>query len=366
MAATLTWTRMEMLRHSKWDAILIALSLAHAAILLLLPSISVIAIGLWWNSNTISHNFIHLPFFNSRLLNRLYSMYLSLLLGIPQSLWRELHLAHHSGRPRRARSTLPMVMEGGLVLTLWGFLIALAPRFFFKVYLPGYLAGLGLCYLQGYFEHARGATSHYGLLYNLSFFNDGYHVEHHLRPGEHWTRLPEHLIPDTGKSRWPAVLRWLEVVNLELLERLVLRSKALQNFVLKKHERAFRALLPRLPEVRRVKIIGGGVFPRTALILQKLMPGVRITIIDASAENLETAKTFLNGNVELVHHFYEAAEPESADLLIIPLAFVGNRDAVYKRPPARAVLVHDWIWAKCAEGVPVSLLLLKRLNLVKQ
>ena len=34
-------------------------------------------------------------------------------------------------------------------------------------YVPGYLAGLGLCYLQGHFEHVHGTTSHYGWLVQL-------------------------------------------------------------------------------------------------------------------------------------------------------------------------------------------------------
>lgn len=354
------------LRHSKWDALLIALSLGHAAVLLLAPSIPVMAIGLWWNSNTISHNFIHLPFFRSRTMNRLYSIYLSLLLGIPQSLWRDRHLAHHQGQVKNVRLTPPIFLEMGLVLVLWGLLLSLIPRFFLTVYLPGYLVGLGLCHLSGYFEHAHGTTSHYGLLYNLSLFNDGYHVEHHRRPGEHWTLLPGQVRPGTQTSRWPAVLRWIEVVNLELLERLVLHSKALQRFVLKRHESAFRALLPKLPEVRRAKIVGGGVFPRTALILQRLLPGLEITIIDASSKNLETSKAFLNGSVEFVHEIYAPTHQDDADLVVIPLSFVGDRGAVYKNPPARAALVHDWIWARRAEGVPVSLLLLKRLNLVRR
>src|SRR5438477_5717823 len=53
------------LRYSRWDALLIALSLLQPFAIFLFPSIPVIAFGLWWNSNTISHNFIHLPFFRS-------------------------------------------------------------------------------------------------------------------------------------------------------------------------------------------------------------------------------------------------------------------------------------------------------------
>jgi fatty acid desaturase len=52
--------------------------------------------------------------------------------------------------------------------------------------------------MENYYEHF-GATpensfansvSHYGRIYNLVFFNEGYHQEHHLRPQAHWTKRP--------------------------------------------------------------------------------------------------------------------------------------------------------------------------------
>ena len=79
---------------------LIALSFAYAALLLSAPSVPLIAIGLWWTANTVAHNFIHTPFFRSRALNRAYSLFLSALMGIPQSLWRDRHLRHHAERHR--------------------------------------------------------------------------------------------------------------------------------------------------------------------------------------------------------------------------------------------------------------------------
>ncbi len=363
------------MRHSKWDGLLIGLSLVHAAVLLFAPSIPVIAIGLWWNSNTISHNFVHLPFFRSRILNHSYSIYLSLLTGIPQSLWRARHLAHHGAAAEifSQRGTawspeshpLHKSIEMGVVLGLWALIVSVDPAFFFSVYVPGYITGLALCYLQGHYEHARGAISHYGLLYNLSFFNDGYHVEHHRRPGAHWTHLPDYARPATSTSRWPAVLRWLEAFNLEGLERCVLRSTTLQHFVLRTHERAFRALLPKMAKPHTVKIVGGGLFPRTALILRRMLPGARITIVDASAANIETARAYLDGGVEFVHAVYEPAAEDEADLVVIPLSFIGDRVAVYKRRTAGPTLVHDWLWARHSESARVSLFLLKRLNLVQ-
>jgi hypothetical protein len=351
-------------RAHRWDALLVALALTHGAALVAAPSVPLIALGLWWNANTIGHNFIHAPFFAVPGLNRLFSCYLSLVLGFPLTLWRQRHLAHHSAAALPPPSTGSIAMETGLIVLLWSWLATQAPGFFVTVCLPGWLLGFGLCFLQGHFEHAHGTTSHYGLLYNLLFFNDGYHVEHHQRPSEHWTELPRRRAPGAAASRWPAVLRWLESISLERLERLVLRLPVLQRFVLRAHERAFRALLPRLPEPRRVTIVGGGVFPRTALILERLLPRAALTIVDAKADNLELARPFLRGGVALAHRFFEPSSPETADLLVVPLSLTGDRGRLYEAPPAPAVLVHDWIWARRGIGVTVSLLLLKRLNLV--
>jgi hypothetical protein len=245
-------------------------------------------------------------------------------------------------------------------------LLAFAPAFCLTVYVPGWLLGLGLCQLQGFFEHERGTTSHYGRLYNLLFFNDGYHVEHHARPAEHWARLPSRKLAGARTSRWPAVLRCLDNFNLNGLERLVLRSRTLQRFVVRKHERAFRALLPALVSVRHVGIVGGGMFPRTALVLQQLLPDARLTIIDTSMENLRSARPFLGDGVRFVHDLFDALPGRDVDLMVIPLAFIGDRSTIYQCPPAPFVLVHDWLWRRRGESVVVSPFLLKRLNLVRK
>ena len=42
--------------------------------------------------------------------------------------------------------------------------------------------------------------------------------------------------------------------------------------------------------------------------------------------------------------------PDEPDLVVIPLAFVGDRESVlYRAPPAPRVLVHDWIWRRRAD-----------------
>jgi hypothetical protein len=339
------------------------LALAHAAVVVAVPSPFVVAIGLWWNANTISHNFIHRPFFRTWAANRAFSAALSVLLGIPQSYWRERHLLHHGGDHRRPRITVAVLAEAGLVAALWITLTTVAPRYFVSVYLPGYLAGLGLCWLQGHYEHAGGTTSYYGRLYNVLFLNDGYHVEHHRRPAAHWTDLPGEMARPGRASQWPPVLRWMETCSLEGLERLALRSARLRRFLLARHAQAFRTVLAAIGSVRRVTIVGGGLFPRTALVLRQLLPGAEITVLDQSADNLAVARGWLDDRVRFVHAPFDAQRCLDADLVVIPLDFHGRRQDIYERPPAPAVIVHDWIWAPRPGGARVSWCLLKRLNL---
>jgi hypothetical protein len=259
-----------------------------------------------------------------------------------------------------------MALETGAVLALWGILLLEVPALFLTAYLPGYLAALVLCAIHGHYEHAGGTRSHYGRLYNALFLNDGYHVEHHASPGAHWTRLPERREAAAVSSSWPAILRWLEVFNLETLERRVLRSRRLRNFVLGAHRRAFRALLPRLPPIRRVGIVGGGLFPRTALLLGELLPRARLVVIDQSAESLHVARPFLPAGVELRLARFPEASPADFDLLVVPLSFSGDRDALYQSPPAPAVIVHDWLWRPRGTSAVVSFFLQKRLNLIER
>lgn len=353
-----------------WDSLMVALAGAHAALLIAAPSAPVIALGLWWNSNTISHNFIHRPFFRSRTANVMFGAYLSALLGFPQLLWRDRHLAHHAGVPHRLRLSGELILQAALVVVLWSALAAASPAFFLYVYLPGYVAGLSLCAIHGYFEHASGTTSHYGKLYNVLCFNDGYHAEHHANPAVHWSHLPERAESAARASSWPAPLRWLEAFSprfLAGLERLALRSNVLQRFMLRTHARAFRRILSLMPTVERVGIIGGGLFPRTAMVVRELLPSAGITIIEGDRANLERARMLLDSSdIEYVHAWYPDVDVSPYDLLIVPLSFTGDRSAVYAHPPAPAVIMHDWIWRKRGRSSVVSVALLKRINLIEQ
>ena len=358
-------------RHSPRDALLVGLAMVHAALLLFAPSVSVIALGLWWNANTVSHNFIHLPFFRSRVGNRAFSVLLSLLLGFPQCLWKAKHLAHHRDERFRLKSLRrEWIAEVAVVFLLWAGMSAFTPWFLLTVYLPGWLIGLGLCEIHGRFEHAHGTVSHYGRFYNWLFFNDGFHVEHHAGPGRHWTTLAStREAPEQNVSRWPAVLRWLELVGLDGLEELVCHSPVLQRFVLSVHERAVANALATIPPPRRVVIVGGGLFPRTALVLKRLLPEAKLTLVDARADRLERAKAWLENEVEYVNAFCTQANLSQltgdADLVVLPLALRGRRIEFYRHPPARHLLVHDWLWRPRGRSVVVSWLLLKRLNLVR-
>lgn len=402
-----------MFRHSPKDAWLGAAALLLGGLLgvwMLLAG----RLGLWpsvlaslvfaccvrWGANTISHNHIHAPLFRSPLLSRLFSLYLTLLLGVPQQLWRSRHLWHHAGERKEVRK-LPLGPLGVLeILLLGGFwvtLTVLMPRFFWLQYLPGYLLGMLLCQLQGIAEHdgrpvfAMLGVSHYGALHNWLWCNDGYHIEHHLHPGEHWSRLPLHRKespPSSRVSQWPPLLRFLPEDGLrawygrsvaKLLDRLegwALAPGPIQRLMLRTHARAMATLLPKLPQhgdsVRRVAIVGGGLFPRSLLILAKRLPQARFVLIDQSARHLAVAERYLRKSapdllprVELRESLYEPSQELSCDLLVIPLAYLGDRQALYQRPKAaQAVLVHDWLWRRGGDtGCAVSVLLLKRLNL---
>jgi hypothetical protein len=115
---------------------------------------------------------------------------------------------------------------------------------------------------------------------------------------------------------------------------------------------------------KRIGIVGGGLFPRTAIILRKLLPEARLTIVDVSRENLDCARRILRSpEIEFRHEEYSGGG--GFDLLVLPLAFRGDRTAICARPPAGGLIVHDWIWRKWGAGEIVSLALLKRVYLVR-
>src|SRR5262249_13648890 len=142
------------------------------------------------------------------------------------------------------------------------------------------------------------------------------------------------------------------------------RSPRLQRFVLRCHERAWRQLLTR-DEISSVLIVGGGLFPRTALILQKLLPRARITILDASDCSLRVAEPLLPDTVQRIHAFYEPSLHRGFELVVLPLAYIGDRRQFYDSPSAPLMVIHDWLWRRRGRSCVISWLLFKRMNLIR-
>src|SRR3954452_25373860 len=117
-------------RFHRHDAILVGLAALQVMVLVTWPPAPVIAVAHWWNANTIAHNFIHRPFFRSPAMNGLFSAALSLLQGIPQTLWKDRPLAQQAGVPWPLRLSHALLIETTLVLCLWLTLACLQPHFF--------------------------------------------------------------------------------------------------------------------------------------------------------------------------------------------------------------------------------------------
>jgi hypothetical protein len=349
--------------------------------------------GMAWASNTVSHIHLHTPLFHSPRLNRGLCHFLTASLGIPQSIWRQRHLWHHAGEPvqtRRRPIGTRVVFEVLLVAAVMLGIAALSLRVFLLAYLPGYLVGLALCRLQGDMEHAASGdpqvgTSHYGALHNVLWFNDGYHAEHHAFPSEHWSMLParraevvalESSLPPLTRPIEPLVT-WLRAgvggaiaLGLCALERLALASGPLQRFMLATHLAAFRRVLATLPRApRTVTIVGGGLFPRTALVLARIFPNARLRVVDRSARSIAAAHAYLGTLRNAPALSFECADFDPAqhgsdDLVVVPLAFVGQSDLKAAVARRTALLTHDWLWTlRSQRTAMVSPLLLKRVCL---
>ena len=63
----------------------------------LAPAYVAIAWSYCWNMQSLSHNFIHNPFFSWRLLNRAFSVLETFALGVPHVFYHHYHLNHHFG-----------------------------------------------------------------------------------------------------------------------------------------------------------------------------------------------------------------------------------------------------------------------------
>jgi fatty acid desaturase len=204
------------------------------------------ALAIGWSQDSIAHNFIHNPFFVSPRLNRLTAYALTLANGAPQTMYAYVHMRHHAGnsdRPDAVGDTVDPISiyrhgvdgraEAMLSYVLLGFwrddgpftvaraiaarrpqaaklalrefwLLAavyaaafLVHRDFVLTLAPFYYLGQSFSFLIAYYEHlgaepkepmAMGVST-YEAIYNLAFFNNGYHAEHHYRPKQHWTLM---------------------------------------------------------------------------------------------------------------------------------------------------------------------------------
>jgi fatty acid desaturase len=210
------------------------------------PAFVIIAVSYCWNLQCISHNFIHNPFFWARWLNRAFSVLNTLALGVPQILYHYYHLNHHWGdndakgpdgttkdwssiyrygngdQPEAfwkyclisffrvevgpvvrtalrhgRRHGVQLAVETVALLAFWAAMALINWRYLVFFYLPSYYLGWALSYAEGYLEHYgckpgnpfANSVSSYHRLYNLLWFNNGYHQEHHWDPKCHWTLM---------------------------------------------------------------------------------------------------------------------------------------------------------------------------------
>jgi fatty acid desaturase len=199
-----------------------------------------------WNLQCISHNFIHNPYFTNAWLNRAYSVMETLNLGVPHILYHHYHLNHHWGDNdskgpdgttrdwssiyRHSKDDNPepfwrycllsffrvevgpvlatvrrhgwghiaqTVVETLVLGAFWITMLLVNWQYFVFFYLTSYYFGWVLSYAEGYMEHYgcqpgnqyANSVSSYNRLYNLLWFNNGYHQEHHWDPKVHWTEM---------------------------------------------------------------------------------------------------------------------------------------------------------------------------------
>ena len=214
----------------------------------LVPAFLAVAGSYCWNMQSISHNFIHNPFFTNPWLNRAYSVLLTLDIGVPHVLYHHYHMNHHFGDndakgpngttkdwssiyrygkgtdaegflkyilvsffrvevgpvlrvvARHGRAEVLQTAVESLVLAVfWAVLLLVNWKYFVCFYLPSYYLGWVISYAEGYLEHYgaqpgnpyANSVSSYNRLYNLLWFNNGYHQEHHWDPKTHWTRMKD-------------------------------------------------------------------------------------------------------------------------------------------------------------------------------
>jgi fatty acid desaturase len=231
--------------------------------------------------SVVIHSFIHTRFFSSEILNATYSLVGSIPVMTSVTLLGIEHLNHHrhvndakdpaTGTTKDATSTFrfgeggqheafwryilltplrelwdtggyyalgskrnargQIAAETAMLVVFWVGILWLDWRFA-AFYLLVVYAGLVASSAQNYFEH-YGATpgnrltdsvSCYNRIYNFLWFNNGYHQEHHYRPGVHWSNLKElrkEMLPVDQRR----IVRWGHFANIPLLPEQWVRSR---------------------------------------------------------------------------------------------------------------------------------------------
>lgn len=200
--------------------------------------------------NTSMHHHMHVPFFNSKLLNRSYELFVSAITGIPFQGWKSFHTIHHkynndfvingktfdpvsfyrygqngqrenfwlyciksiyrdfSGLTTNDDTCLTKVIiskrkelrNEQYMFCLFLFAIFLYNPMYALFYVGVYVLSLILNNANSYGEHfgpveqsnfRANSVGNYNKLYNFLCFNSGFHQEHHVRPSAHWTELPK-------------------------------------------------------------------------------------------------------------------------------------------------------------------------------
>ena len=131
------------------------------------------------------------------------------------------------------------------------------------------------------------------------------------------------------------------------------------------HRQALAALLQHEVSPRVVVIVGGGLYPRSALLMRELFPRARLIVLDAEASHLAMARPWLPQGAEVRVACLAPGDRLDADLVVLPLALRGSRRQFVRHPIAPRVLVHDWAWHRRGEGRLVAWWLCKRVYLVR-
>ncbi len=253
---------MKIWKYSAWDFLLVVITIFELSIKVgwafiydevpLWSSILltlILCIMYYYNFIVVNHEFMHTPFFHSKILNKIMLVFSSTNLLYPMTVINDEHHLHHvfnndpirknttqdptstyrKGKNRKQESWLPyallnvfransptevrgiikdfgkgshgkiVVIELLCIALTIGFVLYVDWRWFFIGLVPSFYIGWVLTDYHNYFEHyhARNpfnrfanSVSYYGKLYNKIWFNEGYHQEHHLKPRTHWSKRP--------------------------------------------------------------------------------------------------------------------------------------------------------------------------------